>query len=142
MGYSAERRTVIGVALEDLSAEQRHELDEYFDGDDNYDLWAPGSLQQRFATLAPTSFVTRLGIKLQFSTADMDEDYDSRAGNLNENFGGYAGFDISDLSLGDRGRVATEELPLLAEVIAARLTGLGRPTKPSEVRLFEYSVII
>jgi len=140
MGYHPESMTVVGVELARLTARELRALEAHQNRIRSEGRWPAGSRQARFAAAEPRAFRTSNGLDIPFTVVYEGEDFDSRAGNWDENFGGYAGFDLSDLSLADRGRVAAV-LPEVQAAIAERLTALGRPTDPAEAELREYSVI-
>ena len=152
MGYQPDSMTVIGVELEDLTEEEAEAKDKFQedfswaatpkgdDADPNVSNWPPDSLQARFGALEPIIYTSANGFELRFTTTEQGEEWDSQVGNYNNDFGGYAGFDISGLPLSQRGKLA-ERLPELASVIVARLEALGRPTTLDEVAVLEYEII-
>ena len=134
MSWQAYPKCIVGVQLDDLTEREQALRNE----ERGYDIWYEGSLQRRFASESPTSYQTSTRVALPFMVEE--EDYGFNNGPGDDAWGGIAGFSLSDMSLVQKAPFVAI-LPELRSAVAARLSALGRPTKPSEVEIIEYEVM-
>lgn len=101
--------------------------------------YGPESLQARFA--AVPAYLASNGQRFEYTVEPNYPDANSDIYDEDESFGGYAGFDLSDLPLLERAR-AVQILPELAAVIVARLASLRLSSvSVADVKLYEYTYL-